>query len=547
MDTGHQNRGGWITFPFIIASTAALSLAAGGWMYNLMVYLIQEFHIKSIDAALIFNLVNGCTSLIPVVAAIVADSFLGCYAVVWIFSVISVLGIKFLYLISSLHCLRPQPCQELESLCKSPTNLQFTALYTGIILASIGTGGVRSTITTMGADQFVKPKDQQVYFDWYFVATSLVSVIAATAMVYIEDNLSWATGFGLSVAANLFGLLIFLLGTRFYYRPKLDKSPFTDIAHVIVATIRKWNVPSSSKSEEYYCGHDAKMKKMKAEPTKSFRFLNRAALITNGNVDLEGSNADPWTTCTVSQVEELKTLIKIFPIWLSNILLGTAIGVQSSLSILQSLTMDRGITHHFKIPAASVLVFVLISTAISLTIFDRFLMPACKKLFSLTLSPLQRIGTGHILIVISMAISAVVETKRRNAAESGNLLERSMVVPMSVFWLVPQLAITGIGNAFQFPGQINLFYQEFPASLKSMSTALNHLVIAISFFMSSALMDLVRKVTNWLPDNINNGRLQNVYWMLVLIGLINFCYYLVCACLYKYHNVDKVEEKSCHE
>ena len=180
-------------------------------------------------------------------------------------------GIKFLYLISSLHCLRPQPCQELESLCKSPTNLQFTALYTGIILASIGTGGVRSTITTMGADQFVKPKDQQVYFDWYFVATSLVSVIAATAMVYIEDNLSWATGFGLSVAANLFGLLIFLLGTRFYYRPKLDKSPFTDIAHVIVATIRKWNVPSSSKSEEYYCGHDAKMKKMKAEPTKSFR------------------------------------------------------------------------------------------------------------------------------------------------------------------------------------------------------------------------------------------------------------------------------------
>lgn len=64
-------------------------------MYNLMVYLIQEFHIKSIDAALIFNLVNGCTSLIPVVAAIVADSFLGCYAVVWISSVISVLVIYY--------------------------------------------------------------------------------------------------------------------------------------------------------------------------------------------------------------------------------------------------------------------------------------------------------------------------------------------------------------------------------------------------------------------------------------------------------------------
>ncbi|KAL8146222.1 hypothetical protein AgCh_004094 [Apium graveolens] len=542
METGHINRGGWITFPFIIASTAALSLAAGGWMYNLMVYLIQEFHINSIDAALIFNLVNGCTSLIPVIAAIVSDSFLGCYTVVWISSFVSFLGINLLFLISSLRALRPEPCHELESLCKSPTNLQFTALYTGIILASIGTGGVRSTITTMGADQFTKPKDQQIYFDRYFVATNLVSVIASTAMIYIEDNVSWAIGFGLSAFANLLGSVIFLLGSRFYYRPNLDKSPYTDIAHVIVAATRKWNVPLSSKSEDYNCCHDADTKKINIAPTKSLRFLNRAALITNCDFNLEDSNADPWKTCTVTQVEELKTVIKIFPIWFSNIFLGTAIGIQSSLVVLQSLTMDRGISHHFKIPAASILVFVLIFTAISLTVFDKFLMPACRKIFNLTPSPLQRIGIGHVLIIMSMAISAVVETKRLSLAKSDKLLEHSMVVLMSVFWLVPQLAITGIGNAFQFPGQVTLYYQEFPTSLKSMSTALNHLVIAISFFISSALIDFVRKVTSWLPDNINKGKLHNVYWVLVLIGVINFSYYLACASLYKYQNVQKVEE-----
>lgn len=180
-------------------------------------------------------------------------------------------GISLLFLISSLHSLKPRSCHELEGLCKSPTNLQITALYTGIILASIGTGGVRSTITTMGADQFVKPKDQQFYFDWYFVATNLVSVIASTAMVYIEDNVSWAIGFGLSAAANLLGSVIFLLGSRFYYSPKVDRSPFTDIAHVIVATTRKWNVPLSFKSEDYYCGHDPELKKIKTAPTNSFR------------------------------------------------------------------------------------------------------------------------------------------------------------------------------------------------------------------------------------------------------------------------------------
>lgn len=203
--------------------------------------------------------------------------------------------------------------------------------------------------------------------------------------------------------------------------------------------------------------------------------------------------------------------------------------------------MDRRIGPHFSIPAASILVFVLLATAIFLIIWDRFLMPACQSLLNLTLTPLQRIGTGHILTIISICISAVVEKKRLNVAKSNEDLK---VVPMSVLWLVPQLAVMGIGEAFHFPGQVDLYYQEFPVSLKSLSTAMIYLIIAIAFYLSTALIDLVRKVTKWLPNDINNGRLDKVYWVLVATGVVNFGYYLVCACLYKYQNDDKVEESS---
>lgn len=184
-------------------------------------------------------------------------------------------GITLLFLTSALHSLRPPPCELTgSSSCQSPTRLQFTALYTSIILASIGIGGLRSTITTMGADQFSKPKDQGVYFNWYFVVTYLVAVISSTAMVYIEDNISWQLGFGLSVGANLLGSVIFFLGSRFYYRAKPEESPFTVIARVIVATLRKRKVPLSCKSEDYYYGHDAEMNihEPAAVPTKSFRY-----------------------------------------------------------------------------------------------------------------------------------------------------------------------------------------------------------------------------------------------------------------------------------
>lgn len=73
------------------ATSVGLTLTFAGWQSNLIVYLIEEFEVESIDAAQISNLVNGAGSLIPVLAAIIADSFLGCFSTIWISSIISLL------------------------------------------------------------------------------------------------------------------------------------------------------------------------------------------------------------------------------------------------------------------------------------------------------------------------------------------------------------------------------------------------------------------------------------------------------------------------
>jgi peptide/histidine transporter 3/4 len=137
-----------------------------------------------------------------------------------------------------------------------------------------------------------------------------------------------------------------------------------------------------------------------------------------------------------------------------------------------------------------------------------------------------------------MAVSALVESKRLKIAKDHQLQDQpGAIVPMLALWLFPQLVLVGVGEAFHFPGQVALYYQEFPVSLRSTSTAMISLIIGISFYLSTGLIDFVRRVTSWLPDNINNGKLENVYWMLVVVGVVNFGYYLVCANLYKYQNV----------
>ncbi|KAI3982112.1 hypothetical protein MKX01_019018 [Papaver californicum] len=151
--------------------------------------------------------------------------------------------------------------------------------------------------------------------------------------------------------------------------------------------------------------------------------------------------------------------------------------------------MDRHIgTHNFKIPAGSFLVFTLVATAISLTLIDRFLVPTYQKLMRQPLTPLQWIGIGPVLTIVSMAASAIVERERLSIVWSDQLTSSTTAVSMSALWLVIPLALVGVGEAFHFPGQVALYYQEFPASLHSTSTAMISLLVAVRFCLCSVVI-----------------------------------------------------------
>ncbi|KAL3530633.1 hypothetical protein ACH5RR_009955 [Cinchona calisaya] len=556
-----SKKGGWITFPFLIATRAGMTVAALGWSANLIVYLIDKYNIESIDAAQIFNVVNGCMALFPIIVAIIADSFLGCFAVIWISSIISLLGMFLLTLTATISSLRPAPCNEESSFCTTPSPLQYTNLFLAVALASIGCAGTSFTVGTMGADQLDNPEHQENFFNWFLFVWNAASIISATVIVYVQDNVSWGLGYGLCAAANLLGLFSFLLGKHYYRYVQPQGSPFKDIARVLFAAFSKRKVFLSTRNEDYFSelhlevdGQHDGIKELAASATphkETFKFLNHAALISQADIQSDGSIRQSWKLCTVQQVEDLKTLLRIAPIWATGIFLTTPMGMLSTLTVLQALTMDTCIVSNFKFPVGSLVVFSLLSGAISLTIVDRLIFPLWQKTFGKTPTPLQRLGTGHVLNVLSIVIAALVESKRLQIARASYIVQEltSSTVPMSVFWLVPQLALSGMGEAFHFPGQASLYYQEFPASLKSTSTAMVALLIAIGYYLSTALTDFVRKVTNWLPDDLNHGRLNYLYWVLAMIGALNFGLYLTSAGVYKYRNDqdDKTVDNSSNQ
>lgn len=103
-------------------SMLGLGLAVNGTSTNLLLYLLKEYNVESIDAAQIANIVRGSLNLVPVAGAIISDSYFGCFPVILAGTAINVL-VSAHTLTTYLHNLQVAGAtthfSELYSMCNS--------------------------------------------------------------------------------------------------------------------------------------------------------------------------------------------------------------------------------------------------------------------------------------------------------------------------------------------------------------------------------------------------------------------------------------------
>jgi dipeptide/tripeptide permease len=251
--------------------------------------------------------------------------------------------------------------------------------------------------------------------------------------------------------------------------------------------------------------------------------------------DLSSSSAAEKQASTVTEVEEVKMVVKLLPIWSTCILFWTVYSQMTTFSVEQATRMDRhlrpGATSGFVVPAGSLSVFLFISILLFTSINERVLVPVAARLTGRPqgLTSLQRVGTGLAFAIVAMAVSALVEKMRRDASNA-----RGEAV--SAFWLVPQFFLVGAGEAFAYVGQLEFFIREAPERMKSMSTGLFLVTLSMGFFLSSFLVFAVDGVTRgaWIRNNLDAGRLDLFYWMLAVLGVANLAVFLVFASRHVY-------------
>ncbi|KAH7443810.1 hypothetical protein KP509_02G051900 [Ceratopteris richardii] len=290
----------------------------------------------------------------------------------------------------------------------------------------------------------------------------------------------------------------------------------------------------------------AKLGKIKMLHNNQFRCLDRAALLSE-NVDKEYCTKDAdtmsrWRLCSVTEVEEVKLIVRTLPIWLSLIPFSISTAQLHSVFIKQASTLDRKLGT-IEIPPASVAVFLTLTMVLFVPIYDRIIVPLIRRRTGnergITL--LQRMGVGIFIAVIGMVTAALVERKRRNLAGGR---PQSKQVDMSVFWLLPQYSIFGLAQSFTSIGRLEFFYEQVPNNLRSLGTAMYLTSVGVGNFLSSALITIINRTTEprWIGRNLNTSHLDYFYWLLAALCFLELGIFLWLSFWYRYKPVPRIHD-----
>eukprot|EP00884_Botryococcus_braunii_P005498 jgi/Botrbrau1/1494/Bobra.178_3s0049.1 len=213
----------------------------------------------------------------------------------------------------------------------------------------------------------------------------------------------------------------------------------------------------------------------------------------------------------------------------------------STLFVEQGMYMDLRMGPHVRITSATLNLFDTLAIILLVPVYDLILVPLLAKR-GIRITYLQRIGWGLVISTGSMVLAAIVEAARLKVVREHGLWDTSDV-PVSVFWLVPQYFIIGAAEIMVNIGTLEMFYSEAPESMRSTASALQLVTVALGNYLSTAIVSIVMSVTRrgggmgWIPDNLNLGRLDLFYALLVVLSILNFLFFLVVARFYKYKEV----------
>jgi len=310
-------------------------------------------------------------------------------------------------------------------------------------------------------------------------------------------------------------------------------------------------------------------------------FLDRAKTVNGGSFD-------------DSLVEGLKCISLLTSFLLLFVPYWTVYNSMSTTFQNQGCQMNLSIGSA-KIPVSALSLFDSFAILALIPVFDRVVYPYFKKK-GRPITMLQKIGWGFFLGAAAMYVAGLLEVERKKHIPTFESYDASlqyisacvdssdydpsqyqkyysnhdddkpeycsqvcdtvvdgtldinciscdpfpMASTLSVFWQAPQFALIGTSEILASITGLEFFFSQAPLSMKSVSAALNLFTTALGMWVNIPLLIMVNQLpkTPWIPSDLNDGKLQNYFYVLGGIMLFANIIFVYVAINYQYQAHD---------
>ncbi|GFR95580.1 solute carrier family 15 member 1 [Elysia marginata] len=340
-------------------------------MRTILVIYLTEWLGQGYDSAVaIFHMFTMMSYFCPLMGAIIADGYLGRYKTILYISLVYAAGT----LVLSLTAFPPP---------------EMYGPVIGLLLISLGTGGIKPCVTAFGGDQFSTGQEKwrtSFFSAFYFMINcgSMLSTFITPVLradVHCIKDSCYPLAFGVPTVLMLTSIVIFFSGRNHYKHVPPTGNLFGQVARCV------WR--------------GAKLR------------------IRNGKKEGQGAHWMDYATDKFEDgfVSDVKALLNVLWLFLPLPLFWALFDQQGSRWTLQAVDMNGDVGNLGRLKPDQMQVLNPILIVLLIPVFERVIYP-CLDRVRVPNKPLQRICVGMLLCSGSFVLAGFVQLKLETGKES---------------------------------------------------------------------------------------------------------------------------------
>ncbi|XP_054844578.1 solute carrier family 15 member 5 [Eublepharis macularius] len=476
-----------------------------GIVCNVILFCTVKLDYRNYQAAMVNLCFVGACMVTPVLMGWLAECLVGRIKLMYICMLLHFIGTALLPIVAF-------PFEDFYSeklyarhLAKKEQKILF---YVGLSATSLGSGGIRAIVCPFSAYNLEghRPKELLSFFNRFYWLVNLSSAIVFLIISYIQQSVVKTLGFVVPFVSVLMALVtVHMARSEMIYLPQKGNSLLTAFGVFADAL---------------------KIRCMKC------RYISEN--VTNW---LDHAKENYGGEHSETQVESIKALLRLFPLFASQILYRVCVMQMTSGYYLQTMNSNLNL-NGFLFPIAAMNVISILPFLILVPVLE--CLNGC--FFNAKTSgwfPTAYIVLGYVSAALAVMAAGFFEVHRKHFPTveqtlSGKIL---LVSSMPCLHLAPQYVLLGVAEALVTPTCSLITFKFVPGGIRGIAMQVLTFFSGAGCFVGAFLVQAtyIWSQGDWFPNILNEGKLERFYFFLASLMMISTLGFWIV--LHRYNNL----------